>query len=460
MSTAPAPLPESVPIQLVIDRRVCFGELCFSDDALLFICLLDESLTAQAVGKAVSSNFGLVGGLIGGAVSAAQAHSRDKKLAELKEQQRQMALEQRFSMHPLSRSIARSDIRGFVNSTWSGTHLDTSEGKLVLQALGPEAAGALARWCTERGIPVRLPKKWSRRTKLIIGLSPVALVVLYALAAVPFALKMSSNFARAKEAYQAVIRHAKPAHEQLAQPLGADLESACAGVLAGAGARELVGYVGELPGEAGKAIGTGYQGFPRLAVVYSFDGKLDVGSRELPSWIPNSSFTGSWVSVMTEVPSDWDRKLANVYPLPHLEGVRYVAVARAHRAVLPKESYAAAAQPGRAELSVQVVSLGDGKTVCEGDVAVSWPPASADKGRYRSPREATADGIPLGALLGLCKTVKPELCSAIAGHVERAAPEAPVAAALAAPAPVVAKQGVAPKGKKGPLKKTTKRTRR
>ena len=459
MTELPPPL-EFLPLMLLQQGRNCYGQLYLADDALHFLCLVDESAAAAAVGGAVTRQFGLVGALVGGAVSGVKGMARDKQIAAALEKQQGLPLEERLKLHPLSKSFRKDEVLGFVESRWSVPALETSTGKLHVPGMLEPHKEALAAWCAARGLKVERVKRLPLRTKALLWLTPVWLVLAYALVALPWAVQKNSRVHQVSARYDQVLEKSKATWEALgSQPVGTDLSAACQ-ALKVVPLKGIIGYVGAIPGDGDKGVVADYERFPRTVEVMDYQGEASVFTMELARYRSGSSFGQAWTSILTEAPTDWGRRVRDVYPLRDYLAARYLAVGRVRSFSAPhRDGYSGPLSPGRAELSVRVLDLESGQTACEGDIAVAFPPKGTEGSS--SEGEGVREGVGAGAVLGLCRAGGEKLCAGAKKKAEQvAAAEPEIAAAPTPPAPVVraaAKPAKPMRPAKSPVRKPGRR---
>ncbi|MHB8878009.1 MAG: hypothetical protein ACYC8T_30300 [Myxococcaceae bacterium] len=428
------PVFEFLSLVLVQQGRNCYGQLYLADDAIHFLCLADESAKAAAVGTAVAGQFGLLGALVGGAVAGVKGSARDKRIAEVLEKHKGLSLEEKMKLDPLSRTFRKDELLGFVESNWTGIYLETTGGRVPTQGMNEAHKGALREWCAKRGLKAEKPKKMAGRTKALLWLSPVMLVLLYVMVSLPWAVRKNSHYGAVAERYDQVLEKSKSTWEALGtQPVGADLETAC-GALGKVPLKGIVGYVGAIPNDGDKGVLADYERFPRTVEVMDYHGEADVYTMELARYRYGGSFGDAWGAILTEAPTDWNRRVRDVYPLRDFSEAKYLAVGRVREFTAPhREGYSGPMTPGRAELSIRVLDLESGKTACQGDLSVAFPPKDSKTTRNES--EVLRDGLGAAAVLGLCQLAGEKLCEGAKQKAQQLAPGEPVAAAE--PPPVV-----------------------
>jgi len=385
--------PEFITVVLNQQGRSCFGRLYFGGDGLRFLCLKDESAAAAAAGQAAARQFGLLGALAGAAVGAVKASARDKAIAEVLAAQEGMPLEQRLQQHPLSRTFLRDDLVRFHVSSWTGTVLETREGKVPVMQLDPQDAQHLKDWCEENGVPAMVAGGMSSRAKLALVLAPVALVLVYVLAAVPFAVRKASHGREVKARYEAMLQRAESTFEALEKPVGADLERACAAVVPELEVEGLVGYVGDVPGQEQTV-------FPMVVTAsdhYVFDDQV------ADAWWGDGGFGDAYESILTEAPTDWEGRVMECYPRCAAMKAKTLVVTRVWKLGSTRSGETVAT------LSSRVLSLESGKELCAGDLDALLTSGSS-----------MSDGVRDASLLALCK-VSDGLCDAVSEHALRAA---------------------------------------
>jgi hypothetical protein len=430
--TLPQAQGDQVPIVLNQGGRICYGRLHLHAEALHFVCVHDESAAAAAAGQAVASRFGLVGGLIGGAVSAVRTQRRDKAIDAALEKIAGLPLAEQMKQNPQSRTFARAELLGWNESRWTGKALQLRGGRVPVFAVDDGARQVVTGWLAQRGLPVKLVKPFSLRTKLILFLSPVWLAALYVLVSLPWAIQKSSHTSAVAKRYDEVLTRARAALSTIGDaPSGSEAATACA-QLPPVGYEAIAGYVGALPGDADRGILADYERFPRTVESMRYDGRAEIFSSEIPQWSPRTSFGSSWGDILGEAPTDWGRRARDVYPLRDFTGTRYLAVAKVRSFRAPtQQGYLAPIRQGRAELGVKVIDLASGATACQGDLTVALPSSRPAGSVADDLKRVLADGLAAAALTAPCPAGGAELCAAVVSKIDRLAPGTPDPAAAA-----------------------------
>jgi hypothetical protein len=137
-------------VALVSNGRVCRGRLLLSPQEVSFLCVHDESLAAGVAGKAVARQFGLVGGLIGGAGSAARSVQREKAMQATLAAMAHLPLDQQLAHHPASFRLGPREV------SLAQKKLMTSRGEYVVHEIGESDLQLLLAWLGAHGASVQL----------------------------------------------------------------------------------------------------------------------------------------------------------------------------------------------------------------------------------------------------------------------------------------------------------------
>jgi len=249
----------------------------------------------------------------------------------------------------------------------------------------------LRQWFEEKGVEVFVSKGLSRRAKLSLILAPVALVIVYVLAAGVYATRKASHDAEVRAQYGAMVELAEKTWAGLERPVGVDLATACASKLAGRDAKDLVGYVGRIPGQ--DKYDSDYPMVVTTSGDYVFDDRV-------PDDRWRSGFGDHFTSILTEAPTDWERRVNDCYPRCSVINAKTLVVTRVHALQNP------GAGAGRAVMSSRVLDLATGEELCAGDTAAVLP--------GYSDREGVRDA----SLLGVCSVGGDALCAAVAKNAK------------------------------------------
>ena len=200
-----------------------------------------------------------------------------------------------------------------------------------------------------------------------------------------------------------------------------------------------------------------YERFPRTVEVMDYRGEGDVYTMELARYRFGGTFGSAWTSILGEAPTDWGRRVKDVYPLRdflegEVPGGREGAVLR--RAAPGGLLGADVAGPGRAERAG--AGPGERQDRVPGGHRGGVSPGGGEAGS-RSEGDVLKDGLGAAAVLGLCQVGGEKLCAGAATKAQKLAAAAPVAVEPA-PSSVVPAAAKAPKpGKKVPAKKPARR---
>jgi hypothetical protein len=134
------------------ERRACTGDLVLTDRRFFFICYRDESLTKSTGGKAVASQFGLLGALIHALVAGPGEKRKKQQTNELRHEFAALSLEEQVNRNQYSLSMLPGDIKSFSSSTLSGTRFETVDQKYPLTMIDKSTFPAIKSWCDQHGI--------------------------------------------------------------------------------------------------------------------------------------------------------------------------------------------------------------------------------------------------------------------------------------------------------------------
>lgn len=434
--------------------RRAHGYLVVEED-LSFICLYDDSETAGAAGKAAAGQFGLIGALVGAGVGAAREGLRGKKLKELYQAQQGMTTGQRLAQHPMSMQVKRAQVTALQKGPHIVPTLETANGPVAVQADGPGVHEAIEAWATAgNALPVKLvePKKMSRTAKLSLIFTIPALVGLYLLVCLPFAVRHLGVESKAISGFAEFKERAKAAQQQLqglTQSFGKPLADSCGEMLAKIPVEQQMALVGPLPASSPIKVEKDYYGFPRYTRIeapYSKYGEGRLEDDQLESkWRREASFGDSYLAMLGS-PFDWVDRSGRVWGLPQMENVTTVLVGKIER-------LEAANVGGRALLAVRVLDYPGMSVKCEGDLEVTF--GSTSSGSVGNDF-LMAQGLPRAMHLLSCKGNSRGPCHDVNYYAALAPPAPPAPPAVEPAAAPVAK---APAAKAG-AKRTTKKKRR
>lgn len=438
--------PTEIPLRIswLANGRRAHGYLLLEEHALQLICLRDESETAGNIGKATAGQFGLIGGLISAGVSGVRELARAKELRELYGAQQQLPTSERLKRHPLSRSVARSEITGLQKGDHIVPTLQTATGPIPIQAEVPGVFPAIEAWCGQQQIPVQIVMRKKMNPKLFWGLilSPFALVVLYCVICVPFAISHRSQISAGMKTFEAFKKIAEPGFAAIGAPVDKSFVELCGPMLTQTPVEQQVGFVGELPPAAKMMIKNDYSNFPRFTAVeapYSkwSDPQLRVESLE-SKWRGQGSFGTSFVS-MLEHPFEWSRAASRT-GLPRFTDAKLLIVGKVHNVNLDGTG-------GQAAMTARVLDFHSGAVKCEGDLSISFPPGG--RGSSVGIDFLMSQGIPLGMHVLACGTKTTGVCKDVSYYAELTPTAAAASPTLAAaPRPAAKPSQAKPKSKK------------
>jgi len=137
------------PVEMIVDRRHCVGDLYVQSAGLMFVSMRDQNIFKANTGRAVGSQFGLLGVLVGAAFSSVGSGKREEEIAAARATVDALPEDRRASLSPFSFSIAPNEIHLVKASGWKGTFIETASKKYMFhQAMMPaEVKAELQQWC-------------------------------------------------------------------------------------------------------------------------------------------------------------------------------------------------------------------------------------------------------------------------------------------------------------------------
>ena len=145
----------AIPVVINRDRRACTGDLVLTGHRLYFICYQDESVAKAMGGKAVAQQFGILGALVLSLMTKKSAKRKEAEIEQARAESRRLPLEDRAVQHPLSLSLAASEVTRFVHSGLSGTRLEAGEKKYSFLEIDKGAFPMIKDWCDQNGIETK-----------------------------------------------------------------------------------------------------------------------------------------------------------------------------------------------------------------------------------------------------------------------------------------------------------------
>jgi len=145
----------AIPVVINRDRRACTGDLILTSHRLYFICYKDESVARAMGGKAVAQQFGILGALVLSLMTRKSGKRKEAEIEHAREESRRLPLEDRAVQHPLSLSLAASEVTRFVHSGLSGTRLEVGEKKYSFLDIDKGALPGIKDWCDQNGIETK-----------------------------------------------------------------------------------------------------------------------------------------------------------------------------------------------------------------------------------------------------------------------------------------------------------------
>jgi hypothetical protein len=145
----------AVPVIMNRDRRACTGDLILTSHRLYFICYQDESVAKAMGGKAVAQQFGILGALVLSLMTKKSGKRKEAEIEQARAESQRLPLEDRAVQHPLSLSLAASEVTRFVHSGLSGTRLEVGEKKYSFLEIDKGALPLIKDWCDQNGIETK-----------------------------------------------------------------------------------------------------------------------------------------------------------------------------------------------------------------------------------------------------------------------------------------------------------------
>jgi hypothetical protein len=145
----------SIPVMINRDRRACTGDLILTGQRLYFICYQDESVAKAMGGKAVAQQFGILGALVLSLMTKGSGKRKEAEIEQARAESRRLPLEDRAVQHPLSLSLAASEVTRFVHGGLSGTRLEVGEKKYSFLEIDKGAFPMIRDWCDQNGIETK-----------------------------------------------------------------------------------------------------------------------------------------------------------------------------------------------------------------------------------------------------------------------------------------------------------------
>jgi predicted outer membrane lipoprotein len=145
----------AIPVVINRDRRACTGDLILTSHRLYFICYKDESVAKAMGGKAVAQQFGILGALVLSLMTKKSGKRKEAEIEQARADSRRLPLEDRAVQHPLSLSLAASEVTRFSHSGLSGTRLEVGEKKYSFLEIDKGAFATIKDWCDQNGIETK-----------------------------------------------------------------------------------------------------------------------------------------------------------------------------------------------------------------------------------------------------------------------------------------------------------------
>ena len=145
----------AIPVVINRDRRACTGDLVLTSHRLYFICYQDESVAKAMGGKAVAQQFGILGALVLSLMTKKSGKRREAEIEQARAESRRLPLEDRAVQHPLSLSLAASEVTRFVHGGLTGTRLEVGEKKYSFLEIDKGVLPTIKDWCDRNGIETK-----------------------------------------------------------------------------------------------------------------------------------------------------------------------------------------------------------------------------------------------------------------------------------------------------------------
>jgi len=145
----------AIPVVINRDRRACTGDMILTSHRLYFICYQDESLAKAMGGKAVAQQFGILGALVLSLMTKKSTRRKEAEIEQAREESRRLPLEDRAVQHPLSLSLAASEVTRFSHGGLSGTRLEVGEKKYSFLEIDKGAFPMIKDWCDQNGVEAK-----------------------------------------------------------------------------------------------------------------------------------------------------------------------------------------------------------------------------------------------------------------------------------------------------------------
>jgi hypothetical protein len=140
-------------VALAHEKRLCHGLVTLTPGEVMFRCLHDEGMAAAAAGSAVAGQFGLIGGLIGGAAAGVRSHARDKEIAAARAATDPLPLDQQLAFNAHSFRLGAHQVGG-LRTRMGARLLVTPKGDYIFNQIGEHDFAALIAWLTRRGVAI------------------------------------------------------------------------------------------------------------------------------------------------------------------------------------------------------------------------------------------------------------------------------------------------------------------
>jgi len=136
-------------------RRACIGDMIFTDRRFFFVCYLDKSFAKATAGKAVASQFGLLGALIQALATGRGKKREEQEIDRLRQELSALPLEDRVTRNSYSMSLGPQEISLFSSTTMGGTRFEARGEKYVLVQIDRSELPVIKQWCERQGVQTK-----------------------------------------------------------------------------------------------------------------------------------------------------------------------------------------------------------------------------------------------------------------------------------------------------------------
>ena len=146
------------PVEMALKRRHCVGDLYINPERLMFVCFRDQSIFVANAGNAGSTQFGLLGALIGAILGSIGSGKRAEALEAGRAAAAAVPEDQRASLSEFSWTLRPNEAEEIKSSIWKGSFIKAGGIKYLFhQAIIPDGAkAALKDWASANGVTADL----------------------------------------------------------------------------------------------------------------------------------------------------------------------------------------------------------------------------------------------------------------------------------------------------------------